>query len=67
MKFPVDEIIQSSHNKYELSVAMIKYGTKLEEIPELLLEFKEKDRDKRLKIIIGEILKGKVKYSYNDK
>lgn len=65
MKFPTDSIIKHSGNKYELSMAMIKYAGKLDEIPELLLEYSEKDRDKRLKIIMGEILNEKVKYTFN--
>lgn len=65
MKFPIQEIISNNKNKYELSIAMIKYGVKLDEMPELLLEYNEKDKDKRLKIIMNDILSSKVKYSYN--
>ena len=66
MKFPVDEIISNDENKYEIAVAMIKFGLKLDEIPELLLEYSEKDRDKRLKVIISEIINKKVKYTYDE-
>ncbi len=65
MKFPIQEIISNDKNKYEISIAMIKYGIKLDEMPELLLEYNEKDKDKRLKIIMSDILSSKVKYTYN--
>lgn len=65
MKFPIQEIISNDKNKYEMSIAMIKYGVKLDEMPELLLEYNEKDKDKRLKIIMNDILSSKVKYFYN--
>jgi len=67
MDFPVDEIISNDKNKYEMSVAMIRYARKIEEIPELLLEYDEKERDKRLKIIMKDVLSGTVKYHTNVK
>ena len=62
MKFPLDKVINSSINKFETAAAMIKYAGKLEEIPELLAEYTEKEREKRLRIIMSDILDGKIKY-----
>ena len=64
MEFPVDLVINYDEKKYEMAAAMIKYSLKIEEIPELLLEFDEKERDKRLKIVFNALLSGKVKYFY---
>ena len=64
MDFPIDEIIGNDKNKYELSTAMIKYARKLDEIPELLLEYSEEEQDKRLKIIMENLLNEKVKYTF---
>ncbi len=65
MEFPIDKIINSDKNKYELSIAMMKYAAKLDEFPELLLEYEEKEREKRIKIIMSNILDGTVKYKMN--
>ncbi|MBN1897523.1 MAG: hypothetical protein JW827_02000 [Spirochaetes bacterium] len=62
MKFPHTKILQSDTNKYEISVAMMKYAEKIIETPELLLEYSERDRDKKVAIIINDILEGKIKY-----
>ena len=66
MEFPVDEIIKNSINKYEIATAMIKYSRKLEEIPELLLDHSPEEQEYRLKIIIEDILSGKVKYKFSE-
>jgi len=62
MEFPLGEVLKFDENKYEASVAMMKYAEKIEENPDLLIEYSEKDRDKRVAIIIKDILTGKVKY-----
>ncbi len=67
MDFPIDKIINCDKNKYELSTAMIKYAAKLNEIPELLLEYTAKEQEKRLNIILNNILDGTVKYKFNTK
>lgn len=67
MDFPLNKIINCDKNKYEVAVAMIKYAGKLNEIPELLLEYSAKDQEKRLSIILNNILNGTVKYKTNTK
>ena len=62
MKFPLDKVLKFNKNKYETSVAMMRYADKIEAQPELLTEYSEKDRDKRVAIIINDILSEKVKY-----
>lgn len=64
MDLPLDDILNSTVNKYEISTAMIKYAMKIEEHPELLLEYKEKDQHKRLKIIFNDIFQKKVPYKF---
>ena len=64
MEFPVEMIINYDEKKYEMAAAMIKYSLKIEDVPEILLEFDEKDRDKRLRIVFNGLLSGKVKYLY---
>lgn len=64
MEFPLEQVLSFDGNKNMISVAMMKYAQKIEEDPEILLEYTEKDRDKRVAIIIKDILTGKVKYKY---
>lgn len=62
MEIPLGDILKFDKNKYEVCVAMMKYAKKIEEIPELLMGYSEQDRDKRVAIIIKDIITGTVKY-----
>ena len=62
MKFPVSKVIECDKNKYQISMIMIKYNKKLEEYPQLLVEYKPRDREKKLKIILSNVLNGKIPY-----
>ncbi|MDD5066163.1 MAG: hypothetical protein PHF84_03870 [bacterium] len=65
MELPLEDILNANIHKYELSVVMLKYALKIEEHPELLLEYKEKDRHKRLKIIFNDVFQKVISYKFN--
>jgi|GEM_PF-3453790 len=67
MDFPLDKILEFDKNKYEATVGMISYLHAIEETPEILLEYSEKDRSRRVAIIINDILSGKIKYKEGEK
>lgn len=65
MEFPLNQILDVTIGKYEIASAMLKYAARIEEQPELLLEYSAKDQQKRLKIIFHDIFNKKVKYKIN--
>lgn len=64
MKFPLDKVLSFDKNKYEIVAVMIKFVEKIEEEPEILLNYPEKDRDKLCAIVVDEVLSGKLEYKY---
>ncbi len=67
MEIPIELLLSYKGNKYELSVAMMKYVEKLEEIPELLQDVPDKEKEKKAALAIYKILSKEVKYHYNIK
>jgi DNA-directed RNA polymerase subunit K/omega len=66
MRVPIDKVIGFDGNKYEATAAMTKYIERIEEEPEILLDYSEKDKEKIVAIVIDEILSGKLKYHYKE-
>ncbi len=66
MKVPIDLITGFTENKYELAVAMMKYAERVEEMPELLMDYSDKDKEKLAIISITKILSKEVKFSYGN-
>ncbi len=64
MKVPIELITGFESNKYELAVAMMKYVERVEEMPELLMDYNESEKEKLAIIAIDKILTGDVKFSY---